>query len=183
MGATVSGRAPLRLDVEAVALRGIATPLAAAFTVLGRAWPITAVALSAAAVTFARHADLRPVAFVAASQVLSQTALAASKRAFRRVRPVGWLLRQEPDLSYPSGHAATAVVFYGWLTALALHDRTLSHAATFAVAAPPAVCVPGLPWSRLALGAHYATDVLGGVLFGVAWSCAAIALLRAFALT
>ncbi len=167
------------MDIEAVALRGSATPIAVVFTRLGRAEAVTLVSVVAAVVALARHNDLRPVALVVASQVLSQAVIALSKRVFRRVRPDGWLLYRERDLSYPSGHAATAIVFYGWFAALALRDPGIPHALALALAVPPALCVAGLPWSRLALGAHYATDVLGGALFAVGWSCAAAALLVA----
>jgi membrane-associated phospholipid phosphatase len=34
----------------------------------------------------------------------------------------------------------------------------------------------GVGWSRVALAAHYASDVLGGALFGSAWMCALVAL-------
>jgi len=40
-----------------------------------------------------------------------------------------------------------------------------------------AVCAVAIPWSRLALGAHYATDVLGGLLLGAAWLCLVFAAL------
>jgi membrane-associated phospholipid phosphatase len=36
--------------------------------------------------------------------------------------------------------------------------------------------VIGIPWSRLALDAHYATDVIGGLVFGCGWLCATIAI-------
>jgi len=35
----------------------------------------------------------------------------------------------------------------------------------------------GIMWSRLALGAHYLSDVFGGALFGTAWLCALFAAL------
>ena len=168
---------PGRLDVEAVALRGTATRLAVAFTILGRAGALAAVAVAATIVAFAWRGDVRAIAAVVVSQVASQTAIAGAKRVFRRVRPDGWLMFRERDLSYPSGHAATAIVFYGWLAVLALRDPGLPHAVADVLAIPPALCVLGIPWSRLALGAHYATDVLGGALFGAGWSCALVALL------
>ena len=177
LGVAVGRGTPGRLDVEAVALRGTATRLAVVFTVLGRAGAITAVAVVATAVAFAWHGDVRAVALIVASQVFSQLAIAVCKRVFHRVRPDGWLMYRERDLSYPSGHAATAIVFYAWLAALTMRDAGLPHAIALALAIPPALCVLGVPWSRLALGAHYATDVLGGTLFGTGWSCALVALL------
>jgi undecaprenyl-diphosphatase len=42
-----------------------------------------------------------------------------------------------------------------------------------------AFCVIGIPWSRVALGAHYVTDVAGGLLYGVAWLFAYVTLVRA----
>jgi len=43
------------------------------------------------------------------------------------------------------------------------------------------ICIVGIPWSRLALGAHYLTDVAGGVLFGAGWLCITLALIARFA--
>ena len=42
------------------------------------------------------------------------------------------------------------------------------------------VCAVGISWSRLALGAHYLTDVVGGLLFGAAFLCAALAIILRF---
>jgi hypothetical protein len=35
---------------------------------------------------------------------------------------------------------------------------------------------PGIPWSRLALGAHHLTDVLDDFLFGLGWALVELAL-------
>jgi membrane-associated phospholipid phosphatase len=37
--------------------------------------------------------------------------------------------------------------------------------------------IGGILWSRMALAAHYPTDVAGGALFGLAWVCVLWALL------
>ncbi len=169
LGAYVSSRTPTRLDIEATALRGDATSLAIFFSALGRWKAVVAIAAVAYLLALASHADPRLVAWLFASQVLGQAASMASKRLFRRVRPDGWLVRQERDLSYPSGHSTTAIVFFGGLLALVLADLAAPWYARDAVAVLLAICVVGIPWSRLALGAHYATDVIGGLLFGIGW--------------
>jgi membrane-associated phospholipid phosphatase len=99
------------------------------------------------------------------------------KLAFHRTRPDAWLHIREVDFSYPSGHSVTAVFFVG--LALLACDAPVPRPLVSTLVALLAVGAIGLPWSRLALGAHYLTDVIGGLLFGLGWLCiVAIALLR-----
>jgi membrane-associated phospholipid phosphatase len=179
LGAYVTPRTPTRIDIEAVALRGRATTLAAWFTSLGY-WPaLTALAI-VLVVAFTRLTDppWLPLALVA-SHSLSQIAIAAIKPAFHRTRPDYWLVRREVDTSFPSGHSATAMTFF--LAALLLVS-TVREPQTERIAGATvlACCVAGIPWSRLVLGAHYLTDVIGGILFGSGWLAASLALLWLF---
>jgi membrane-associated phospholipid phosphatase len=176
LGALVAQRTPTRLDVEAGALRGGGVPLALFFTGLGR-WPVLlGLAVGAGAVAAVLRTGLVAVAILFAAQVLSQGANAAVKLLFHRARPDAWLLIHENDLSYPSGHGVTSLVFFLGFALLAWH-APLPRPVALATVAGCAVCVAGIPWSRLALSAHYATDVLGGLLFGAAWLCAALAVI------
>jgi len=75
--------------------------------------------------------------------------------------------------SFPSGHSMQAVVCYGalLLVFLPLLDgprRRLAIAATVVLAAL-------IGFSRLSLGVHYVTDILGGYLLGAAWLIASVA--------
>ncbi len=65
--------------------------------------------------------------------------------------------------SFPSGHAMTSFVAFGLLVLL-VHRR-----ARVAAAAAALVLVPLVGFSRLALGVHYLSDVLGAWLLGGAW--------------
>jgi membrane-associated phospholipid phosphatase len=103
-----------------------------------------------------------------AVQAISQETLLLCKRLYRRDRPGAWLYRQERGYSYPSGHSATAVTFY---FALLAEVSRLPFGTPWRLGSEAllAVCVIGLPWSRVALGAHYLTDVAGGLLYGAFW--------------
>jgi membrane-associated phospholipid phosphatase len=174
LGALVASRPPTRLDIEAGGLRGTAVPLALFFTSLGR-WPVLlALGLVAAGVAWKLRTGLGAVALLYGAQLLSQGANALIKLLFGRSRPDAWLRIHEHDLSYPSGHAVTAVVFFVGFALLAWHaplPRPLAAAIVIALG----ICAVGIPWSRLALSAHYLTDALGGLLLGTAFLCVALA--------
>lgn len=68
-----------------------------------------------------------------------------------------------PGAGFPSGHAITATVAFGALVLL-VPARQRVWAAPLAVLAVALVSL-----SRLALGVHYLTDVVGAWLLGAAW--------------
>jgi len=100
------------------------------------------------------------------------------KNLFARPRPDYWIVHQETSFSYSSGHAMFAVVVY-WLWAWFLVRSELPRAVRFTLAPLAFVWGAGVMWSRLALGAHYVTDVAGGVLLGTALLALAAAVRRA----
>lgn len=157
------------VDVRARGLVGQATPLAALFTLCGRAFALAAFAIAAIVAIAALHGNLIVAAAILAAQVCSQGLGELAKRRFARKRPDDWIFHQELGFSYPSGHATTAALFFGsWLVYAACAGAGHPGAATVAVALS-AVFIAGIDWSRLALGAHYPTDVAGGTLFGCGW--------------
>src|SRR5204862_4889447 len=70
--------------------------------------------------------------------------------------------------SFPSGHSASSLVGFGllaWLTCMLTAHRTIW--ATAWLAAAFGTIAVGL--SRMYLGVHYPTDVLGGWALGATW--------------
>jgi undecaprenyl-diphosphatase len=89
------------------------------------------------------------------------------KSFFRRKRPDLWASPNRPmDYSYPSGHAMSAISFYGLLAANLTHCLNVPLGITATLAA---VLSLGVGFSRIYLGVHWPTDVLSGWVAGGIW--------------
>lgn len=88
--------------------------------------------------------------------------------AVGRPRPArqDWLVTVDGH-AWPSGHAATSVLALGLLVALLWPG--LGTAARRVAVAAAAVLALAIGLSRVYLGVHWPTDVVGGWLFGVVW--------------
>jgi undecaprenyl-diphosphatase len=86
----------------------------------------------------------------------------------RKRPPVPPLDVAPPTSSYPSGHTAAAVCFYGSVAAIALwrgrHALLRVAAVTLAIVLPLLVGA-----SRLYRGMHFPSDVVAGLLLGLTW--------------
>ena len=102
--------------------------------------------------------------------LVGETAIFTATTLFiDRPRPsVPHLDAAPPTSSFPSGHTAAAVCFYGSIAAIVLwhsRHRWIKVAAVVICAAVP-VLIAG---SRVFRGMHYPTDVLAGALLGAIW--------------
>ena len=98
----------------------------------------------------------------------------ALKRVFHRPRPTWDMpLLTARGWSFPSGHAMGSLVAYGMLAYLLVRrlDRPRRRLAIIACAALLVLLI-GL--SRMYLGVHYFSDVIGGYAAGVVWLAACI---------
>ena len=104
------------------------------------------------------------------------------KAGFGRPRPdvIDWATHAS-FYSFPSGHAMSATVVYSTVAYLASRlQRT--HKARVAVMATALVIILLIGISRLYLGVHYPSDVIAGMIIGLAWAGFCMATLEAIQL-
>lgn len=89
------------------------------------------------------------------------------KQLFQRQRPDLLKLVEIGGYSFPSGHSMSSVIFYGFIIFLCL--RYAKHWPKYLAAAILSLLVFMIGISRIYLGVHYASDVLGGFSIGLAW--------------
>ena len=91
------------------------------------------------------------------------------KLSFARARPsfINPIVTLD-TFSFPSGHAASAALFYGFLACLLMRQAPRIRQRALIVAAA-ALMVVLVGFSRIYLGAHYLTDVVAGTAEGLAW--------------
>ena len=96
------------------------------------------------------------------------------KLSFHRPRPEVAFVHLD-TYSFPSGHAMISTAAYGALAYLAW-SRLQTPRARLALTAGTVLLVALICFSRLYLGVHYLSDVLGGAAAGAFWLAVSIAL-------
>jgi len=99
------------------------------------------------------------------------------KAIFKRSRPVGINLIEETSYSFPSGHSLTAMAFYGFIIYL-LYKSNLKYKKICIIVLSILILLIGL--SRVYLGVHYITDVLGGFTFSLFYLVIFINIIKKF---
>ena len=173
---------PARLLPIEDALRGKSQLVAWWFTWLGYAYILAPLMIATLIVGFVKREWLvRTIVPIVVTVVAWQLA-DFCQRHFRRLRPPTWYVKHETAFSFPSSHAAIAVAFY-LLWAVILWRSDLPQRTRNIVALTGVFLAAGILWSRLALGAHYITDVTGGALLSAGVVCLALGLLAAFGIS
>jgi len=120
---------------------------------------------------------LRAGLFLAVACLGSLVLQGTMKLFFARPRPQLPYANVLPDFSFPSGHTMNAVIFYG-AVALLLWSIVGRRAGLAAIVVATVIAL-GVGISRIYLGYHYFTDVVGGILAGIAWLVVVSAAFRA----
>jgi undecaprenyl-diphosphatase len=112
----------------------------------------------------------RTALFVAATWLSGEIVNSALKNAFNRPRPtIVPHLREAFSTSFPSGHAMESAIVYLTLGAILMRvaESRLTKVYCLGIAVLLTVLVGA---SRVYLGVHYPTDVLGGWIIGFVWA-------------
>lgn len=85
------------------------------------------------------------------------------KFIFNRTRPLDYFLVEQGGLSYPSGHSMVSMAMYLTIAYLLIKYRKANSKLAYTVATL-LVFIMGI--SRLYLGVHWPTDIIGGFIMG-----------------
>ena len=90
------------------------------------------------------------------------------KIIFMRPRPEIMRLIDENGYSFPSGHSMVSTAFYGLLIYLIYKNVKNNYLKWFGCIALSLLII-GICLSRIYLGVHYASDVIGGMCFSIVY--------------
>lgn len=90
------------------------------------------------------------------------------KHIVRRPRPNVLRLVEEDGYSFPSGHSMVSMAFYGIIIYLVYKNVTNKYL-KWTLIALLSLLILSIGFSRIYVGVHYFTDVVGGFLLGLAY--------------
>lgn len=90
------------------------------------------------------------------------------KYLFIRNRPTFNVLVNESGYSFPSGHSMISIVFYGYLIYL-IYKIIDNKKVKWLLISILSIVIVIIGFSRIYLGVHYASDVIGGFCFGISY--------------
>ena len=90
------------------------------------------------------------------------------KLIFKRDRPIDIMLVEESGYSFPSGHTMVACIFYGFIIYL-INKSNYSKKTKIVINSILTTLIILIGISRIYLGVHYATDVIGSYLIGISY--------------
>ena len=90
------------------------------------------------------------------------------KRILQRPRPTEYRIIEETGYSFPSGHSMISMAFYGYLIYLIYKYVENKYVKWILISLLSVlICLIGI--SRIYLGVHYTSDVLGGFLISISY--------------
>lgn len=91
-----------------------------------------------------------------------------AKLFFLRPRPTGINLIEESGFSYPSGHAMVSMAYFGFIAYL-LYKKLKNKLTKSILIITLILTILLIGFSRIYLGVHYLSDVIGGFLLSIVY--------------
>ena len=141
-----------------------ATPIAKFITNFGGAIFIILLTVILIAVIKNKKIGLSILTNLAIITILNQLL----KRILQRPRPTEYRIIEESGYSFPSGHSMISMAFYGYLIYLIYKYVENKNVKCILISLLSVlICLIGI--SRIYLGVHYTSDVLGGFLISISY--------------
>ena len=90
------------------------------------------------------------------------------KRILQRPRPTEFRIVEETGYSFPSGHSMVSMAFYGYLIYL-IYKFVKNKYIKWSLIILLSILICTIGVSRIYLGVHYTSDVLGGFLISISY--------------
>lgn len=144
-------------------------------TTLGEWWVILAITAIISGILIIKGKNIRT--FILWLIVLGATAdTFILKKIIHRPRPFD-ILVDEISFSFPSAHGALSIALYGFIAYL-FWRSAVNKTAKIIIIITGIIFIAFIGFSRLYLGAHYLSDVLGGYILGAFWLALGVYILK-----
>ncbi|WP_053375926.1 phosphatase PAP2 family protein [Paenibacillus sp. FJAT-27812] len=150
------------------------TALMKLFTFIGSGVIVSVLAIAMLVVLIKLH-ERRLLLFYGGVLIGSALLNSVLKSIFHRLRPTLHRIIEVNGYSFPSGHSMAAFTFYGIITFL-LWKHIPNVYARVALIAVGSILILAIGISRIYLGVHYPSDIVGGYLASGTWLAASIGL-------
>lgn len=115
---------------------------------------------------FAYRRYWRTLGYWLAAAGFAETLVWVLKLTLGRARPHNIYTGTE-QFSFPSGHATLSIVVYGFMAFLLANGKSVQRKTAVTLVAAATIAL--ISFSRLYLGVHWLSDVLGGLSVGLVW--------------
>ncbi|AJE49696.1 phosphatase PAP2 family protein [Paenibacillus polymyxa] len=149
------------------------TRLMKCFTMIGSGIPVVIIILIAMFVLYSVLGHRRELFFLAVAVLGSVLLNMVLKMLFQRARPEINRIIEANGYSFPSGHSMTAFSMYAALTFL-LWKHVPSRRGRILLVVLSSLLILTIGASRIYLGVHYPSDVVGGYFMSGCWMAACI---------
>lgn len=150
------------------------------FTGIGEGWTIIVIILAVMLVLYIVLHHRKELVFLAAIMIGSSLLNLVLKLLFHRSRPVVHRIIEEAGYSFPSGHSMAAFSFYGALSFIIWKHIPYLRGRILLILLS-ALFILAIGISRIYLGVHYPSDVIGAYFISGTWLTAGIMVYQKYA--